>query len=152
MFFSALSWSSGRAVFWTFFSLFSVTMLPLIHLWLGGTASALNFVSPGFAMANASAPVIGTPAAGFSGHWAWLGSGLAVSGMLLVLASWIYLAPLARDQAKTTDPQLGRSGPTVTVYSPSAERQSGSDTERQPGRLLVGVARALHFAQFLGGC
>ena len=88
MFFSALSWSSGRAVFWTFFSLFSVTMLPLIHLWLGGTASALNFVSPGFAMANASAPVIGTPAAGFSGHWAWLGSGLAVSGMLLVLASW----------------------------------------------------------------
>ena len=89
MFFSALSWSSGRAVFWTFFSLLSVTMLPLIHLGLGGTASALNFVSPGFAMANASAPVIGTPAAGFSGHWAWLGSGLAVSGVLLALASWI---------------------------------------------------------------
>ena len=62
MFFSALSWSRGGAIFWTFFSLLSVTMLPLFYLWSGGASSVLHFVSPGFAMANVSAPVIGTPA------------------------------------------------------------------------------------------
>jgi len=123
MFFSALSWSSGRAVFWTFFSLFSVTMLPLIHLWLGGTASALNFVSPGFAMANASAPVIGTPAAGFSGHWAWLGSGLAVSGMLLVLASWTISHRWRETKLRPQTPSLGERTDGDRLQS-SAERQS----------------------------
>jgi len=123
MFFSALSWSSGRAVFWTFFSLFSVTMLPLIHLWLGGTASALNFVSPGFAMANASAPVIGTPAAGFSGHWAWLGSGLAVSGMLLVLASWTISHRWRETKLRPQTPSLGERIDGDRLQS-SAERQS----------------------------
>ena len=123
MFFSALSWSSGRAVFWTFFSLFSVTMLPLIHLWLGGTASALNFVSPGFAMANAAAPVIGTPAAGFSGHWAWLGSGLAVSGMLLVLASWTISHRWRETKLRPQTPSLGERTDGDRLQS-SAERQS----------------------------
>ena len=123
MFFSALSLSSGRAVFWTFFSLFSVTMLPLIHLWLGGTASALNFVSPGFAMANASAPVIGTPAAGFSGHWAWLGSGLAVSGMLLVLASWTISHRWRETKLRPQTPSLGERTDGDRLQS-SAERQS----------------------------
>ena len=123
MFFSALSWSSGRAVFRTFFSLFSVTMLPLIHLWLGGTASALNFVSPGFAMANASAPVIGTPAAGFSGHWAWLGSGLAVSGMLLVLASWTISHRWRETKLRPQTPSLGERTDGDRLQS-SAERQS----------------------------
>ena len=123
MFFSALSWSTGRAVFWTFFSLFSVTMLPLIHLWLGGTASALNFVSPGFAMANASAPVIGTPAAGFSGHWAWLGSGLAVSGMLLVLASWTISHRWRETKLRPQTPSLGERTDGDRLQS-SAERQS----------------------------
>ena len=123
MFFSALSLSSGRAVFWTFFSLFSVTMLPLIHLWLGGTASALNFVSPGFAMANASAPVIGTPAAGFSGHWAWLGSGLAVSGMLLVLASWTISHRWRETKLRPQTPSLGER-PDGDRLQSSAERQS----------------------------
>ena len=123
MFFSALSLSSGRAVFWTFFSLFSVTMLPLIHLWLGGIASALNFVSPGFAMANASAPVIGTPAAGFSGHWAWLGSGLAVSGMLLVLASWTISHRWRETKLRPQTPSLGERTDGDRLQS-SAERQS----------------------------
>ena len=123
MFFSALSLSSGRADFWTFFSLFSVTMLPLIHLWLGGTASALNFVSPGFAMANASAPVIGTPAAGFSGHWAWLGSGLAVSGMLLVLASWTISHRWRETKLRPQTPSLGERTDGDRLQS-SAERQS----------------------------
>ena len=123
MFFSALSLSSGRAVFWTFFSLFSVTMLPLIHLWLGGTASALNFVSPGFAMANASAPVIGTPAAGFSGHWAWLGSGLAVSGMLLVLASWTISHRWRETKLRPQTSSLGERTDGDRLQS-SAERQS----------------------------
>ena len=123
MFFSALSLSSGWAVFWTFFSLFSVTMLPLIHLWLGGTASALNFVSPGFAMANASAPVIGTPAAGFSGHWAWLGSGLAVSGMLLVLASWTISHRWRETKLRPQTPSLGERTDGDRLQS-SAERQS----------------------------
>ena len=123
MFFSALSLSSGRAVFWTFFSLFSVTMLPLIHLWLGGTASALNFVSPGFAMANASAPVIGTPAAGFSGHCAWLGSGLAVSGMLLVLASWTISHRWRETKLRPQTPSLGERTDGDRLQS-SAERRS----------------------------
>ena len=88
MFFSALSWSSGRAVFWTFFSLLGVTLLPLVYLWTSGNAPAWLMVSPGFAMADASAPVIGA-AAGAAGYWPWLGGGLAVSAMLLALASWI---------------------------------------------------------------
>ncbi len=88
MFFSAFSWSSGRAVFWTFFSLLGVTLLPLVYLWTSGNAPAWLMVSPGFAMADASAPVIGA-AAGAAGYWPWLGGGLAVSAMLLALASWI---------------------------------------------------------------
>tara|TARA_Y100000588_G_scaffold341631_1_gene385820 strand:- start:570 stop:2189 length:1620 start_codon:yes stop_codon:yes gene_type:complete len=88
MFFSALSWSSGRAVFWTFLSLLGVTLLPLVYLWTSGNAPAWLMVSPGFAMADASAPVIGA-AAGAAGYWPWLGGGLAVSAMLLALASWI---------------------------------------------------------------
>ena len=88
MFFSALSWSSGRAVFWTILSLLGVTLLPLVYLWTSGNAPAWLMVSPGFAMADASAPVIGA-AAGAAGYWPWLGGGLAVSAMLLALASWI---------------------------------------------------------------
>ena len=88
MFFSAFSWSSGRAVFWTFLSLLGVTLLPLVYLWTSGNAPAWLMVSPGFAMADASAPVIGA-AAGAAGYWPWLGGGLAVSAMLLALASWI---------------------------------------------------------------
>jgi len=88
MFFSALSWSSGRAVFWTFLSLLGVTLLPLVYLWTSGNAPAWLMVSPGFAMADASAPVIGA-AAGAAGYWPWLGGGLAVSAMLLALASSI---------------------------------------------------------------
>jgi hypothetical protein len=123
MFFSALTWSTGRAIFWTFFTLLSVTVLPLIYLWLGGISSVLHFVSPGFAMANASAPVIGAPVAGFSGYWSWLGGVLAVSGTLLALSSWIIpyrwretkLRPLVSNLAKRMD---GDS------LQPSAERQS----------------------------
>jgi len=147
MFFSALSWSSGRAVFWTFFSLLSVTMLPLIYLWLGGTASALNFVSPGFAMANASASVIGTPAAGFSGHWAWLGSGLAVSGTLLALASWIIphrwretrLRPQVPSLAKRTDGDR---------LQPSADRQSAM-LDTNPAGWLVWRVRSFRTSRWL---
>ena len=147
MFFSAVSWSSGRAVFWTFFSLLSVTMLPLIYLWLGGTASALNFVSPGFAMANASASVIGTPAAGFSGHWAWLGSGLAVSGTLLALASWIIphrwretrLRPQVPSLAKRTDGDR---------LQPSADRQSAM-LDTNPAGWLVWRVRSFRTSRWL---
>ncbi len=147
MFFSALSWSSGRAVFWTFFSLLSVTMMPLIYKWLGGTASALYFVSPGFAMDNASASVIGTPAAGFSGHWAWLGSGLAVSGALLALASWIIphrwretkLRPQVPNLAKRTD---GDS------LQPSADRQSAM-LDANPAGWLVWRMRSFRTSRRL---
>ena len=147
MFFSALSWSSGRAVFWTFFSLFSVTMLPLIHLWLGGTASALNFVSPGFAMANASAPVIGTPAAGFSGHWAWLGSGLAVSGMLLVLASWTISHRWRETKLRPQTPSLGERTDGDRLQS-SAERQSAI-LDANPAGWLVWRVRSFRTSRRL---
>ena len=147
MFFSALSWSSGRAVFWTFFSLLSVTMLPLIHLWLGGTASALNFVSPGFAMANASAPVIGTPAAGFSGHWAWLGSGLAVSGVLLALASWIIQHRWRETKLRPQTPSLAerRDGDRLQR---SAERQSAM-LDTNPAGWLVWRVRSFRTSRWL---
>ena len=147
MFFSALSLSSGRAVFWTFFSLFSVTMLPLIHLWLGGTASALNFVSPGFAMANASAPVIGTPAAGFSGHWAWLGSGLAVSGMLLVLASWTISHRWRETKLRPQTPSLGERTDGDRLQS-SAERQSAI-LDANPAGWLVWRVRSFRTSRRL---
>ena len=147
MFFSALSWSSGRAVFWTFFSLFSVTMLPLIHLWLGGTASALNFVSPGFAMANASAPVIGTPAAGFSGYWAWLGSGLAVSGMLLVLASWTISHRWRETKLRPQTPSLGERTDGDRLQS-SAERQSAI-LDANPAGWLVWRVRSFRTSRRL---
>ena len=147
MFFSALSWSSGRAVFWTFFSLFSVTMLPLIHLWLGGTASALNFVSPGFAMANASAPVIGTPAAGFSGHWAWLGSGLAVSGMLLVLASWTISHRWRETKLRPQTPILAERTDGDRLQS-SAERQSAI-LDANPAGWLVWRVRSFRTSRRL---
>ena len=147
MFFSALSWSSGRAVFWTFFSLLSVTMMPLIYKWLGGTASTLYFISPGFAMDNASASVIVTPAAGFSGHRAWLGGGLAVSGALLALASWIIphrwretkLRPQVPNLAKRTD---GDS------LQPSAERQS-TMLDANPAGWLVWRVRSFRTSRRL---
>ena len=147
MFFSALSWSSGRAVFWTFFSLFSVTMLPLIHLWLGGTASDLNFVSPGFAMANASAPVIGTPAAGFSGHWAWWGSGLAGSGMLLVLASWTISHRWRETKLRPQTPSLGERTDGDRLQS-SAERQSAI-LDANPAGWLVWRVRSFRTSRRL---
>lgn len=147
MFFSAVSWSSGRAVFWTFFSLLSVTMMPLIYKWLGGTASTLYFISPGFAMDNASASVIGTPAAGFSGHWAWLGGGLAVSGALLALASWIIphrwretrLRPQVPNLAKRTDGDR---------LQPSAERQS-TMLDANPAGWLVWRVRSFRTSRRL---
>jgi hypothetical protein len=147
MFFSALSWSSGRAVFWTFFSLLSVTMLPLIHLWLGGTASALNFVSPGFAMANASAPVIGTPAAGFSGHWAWLGSGLAVSGVLLALASWIISHRWRETKLRPQTPSLAERTDGDRLQR-SAERQSAM-LDTNPAGWLVWRVRSFRTSRWL---
>jgi len=147
MFFSALSWSSGRAVFWTFFSLLSVTMLPLIHLWLGGTASALNFVSPGFAMANASAPVIGTPAAGFSGHWAWLGSGLAVSGVLLALASWIIQHRWRETKLRPQTPSLAERTDGDRLQR-SAERQSAM-LDTNPAGWLVWRVRSFRTSRWL---
>jgi len=108
MFFSALSWSTGRAIFWTFFTLLSVTMLPLIYLWLGGISSVLHFVSPGFAMANASAPVIGAPVAGFVGYWSWMGCGLAVSVALLGLASWIIPYRWRETKLRQQTPRLAK--------------------------------------------
>ena len=108
MFFSALSWSTGRAIFWTFFTLLSVTMLPLIYLWLGGISSVLHFVSPGFAMANASAPVIGAPVAGFVGYWSWMGCGLAVSVVLLGLASWIIPSRWRETKLRQQTPRLAK--------------------------------------------
>jgi len=147
MFFSALSWSSGRAVFWTFFSLLSVTMLPLIHLWLGGTASALNFVSPGFAMANASAPVIGTPTAGFSVYWAWLGGGLAVSGVLLALASWIIQHRWRETRLRPQTPILAERVDGDRL-EPSAERQSAM-LDTNPAGWLVWRVRSFRTSRWL---
>ena len=147
MFFSALSWSSGRAVFWTFFSLLSVTMLPLIHLGLGGTASALNFVSPGFAMYNASAPVMGTPTAGFSVYWAWLGGGLAVSGVLLALASWIIQHRWRETKLRPQTPSLAerRDGDRLQR---SAERQSAM-LDTNPAGWLVWRVRSFRTSRWL---
>ena len=147
MFFSALSWSSGRAVFWTFFSLLSVTMLPLIHLGLGGTASALNFVSPGFAMYNASAPVMGTPTAGFSVYWAWLGGGLAVSGVLLALASWIIPHRWRETKLRPQTPSLAerRDGDRL---QPSAESQSAM-LDANPAGWLVWRMRSFRTSRRL---
>ncbi len=147
MFFSALSWSSGRAVFWTFFSLLSVTMLPLIHLWLGGAASALNFVSPGFAMANASAPVIGTPTAGFSVYWAWLGGGLAVSGVLLALASWIIQHRWRETRLRPQTPILAERVDGDRL-EPSAERQSAM-LDTNPAGWLVWRVRSFRTSRGL---
>ena len=147
MFFSALSWSSGRAVFWTFFSLFSVTMMPLIYKWLGGTASALYFVSPGFAMDNASASVIRTPAAGFSGHWAWLGSGLAVSGTLLALASWIIPHRWRETKLRPQTPNLAERTDGDSLQ-PRAERQSAM-LDANPAGWLVWRVRSFRTSRWL---
>ena len=147
MFFSALSWSSGRAVFWTFFSLLSVTMLPLIHLGLGGTASALNFVSPGFAMHNASASVMGTPTAGFSVYWAWLGGGLAVSGVLLALASWIIQHRWRETRLRPQTPILAERVDGDRL-EPSAERQSAM-LDTNPAGWLVWRVRSFRTSRWL---
>jgi hypothetical protein len=123
MFFSALSWHTGRAIFWTFFSLLSVTMLPLFYLWSGGVSSFLHFLSPGFAMANASAPVIGAPVAGFVGYWSWLGGGLAVSAALLALASWIIPYRWRETKLREQPPRLAKR-PTGDASRPSAVQQA----------------------------
>ena len=123
MFFSALSWHTGRAIFWTFFSLLSVTMLPLFYLWSGGVSSFLHFLSPGFAMANASAPVIGAPVAGFVGYWSWLGGGLAVSAALLALASWIIPYRWRETKLREQTPRLAKR-PTGDASRPSAVQQA----------------------------
>ncbi len=147
MFFSAASWSTGRAIFWTLLSLLSVTMLPLIHFWLSGTASILNFVSPGFAMASASAPVIGTPVAGFSGYWTWLGGGLAVSGTLLSLASWIIPYRWRETKLRPQTPSLAerRDGDRL---QPSAERQSAM-LDTNPAGWLVWRVRSFRTSRRL---
>ena len=118
MFFSALSWHTGRAIFWTFFSLLSVTMLPLFYLWSGGASSFLHFLSPGFAMANASAPVTG-----FVGYWNWLGGGLAVSAALLALASWIIPYRWRETKLRQQTPRLAKH-PTGDASRPSAVQQA----------------------------
>jgi hypothetical protein len=123
MFFSALSWSTGRAIFWTFFTLLSVTMLPLFYMGIGGTSSALLFVSPGFAMANASAPLIGAPAAGSGGYWLWLGGGLAVSAGLLGLASWIIPHRWRETKLRQQTPRLAKR-PDGDALRPSAGQQA----------------------------
>jgi len=138
MFFSALTWSTGRAIFWTFFSLLSVTMLPLFYLWSGGASSVLHFVSPGFAMANASAPVIGTPVAGSGGYWAWLGGGLAVSGALLALASWIIPHRWRETKLRPQVPSLAKRTDGDSLQ-PSADRQSAM-LDANPAGWLVLVA------------
>jgi len=122
MFFSALSWSTGRAVFWTFLSLLGVTLLPLVYLWTSGNAPAWLVVSPGFAMANASAPVIGA-AAGAAQFWPWLGGGLAVSSLLLALASWIIPHRWRETELRQQTPRLAKRQPGDALR-PSAERQS----------------------------
>ena len=137
MFFSALSWHTGRAIFWTFFSLLSVTMLPLFYLWSGGTSSALHFFSPGFAMANASASVMGAPVAGFVGYWSWLGGGLAVSAALLTLASWIIPYRWRETKLRQQTPRLSKR-PRRRVAA--EHRAAGSAARYQPGRL----ARVAH--------
>ncbi len=123
MFFSALSWHTGRAIFWTFFSLLGVTMLPLFYLWSGGVSSFLHFLSPGFAMANASAPVIGGQVAGFVGYWSWLGGGLAVSGALLALASWIIPYRWRETKLREQTLRLAKR-PTGDASRPSAVQQA----------------------------
>ncbi|MFL3665642.1 MAG: hypothetical protein ACJ06V_03570, partial [Verrucomicrobiota bacterium] len=123
MFFSALSWHTGRAIFWTFFSLLSVTMLPLFYLWSGGASSFLHFLSPGFAMANASAPVTGAPVAGFVGYWNWLGGGLVVSAVLLALASWIIPYRWRETKLREQPPRLAKR-PTGDASRPSTVQQA----------------------------
>jgi len=147
MFFSAASWSTGRAIFWTLLSLLSVTMLPLIHFWLSGTASILNFVSPGFAMASASAPVIGTPVAGFSGYWTWLGGGLAVSGTLLALASWIIPHRWRETKLRPQTPILAERVDGDRLQ-PSAERQSAM-LDTNPAGWLVWRVRSFRTSRRL---
>ncbi len=147
MFFSAVSWSTGRAIFWTLLSLLSVTMLPLIHLWSGGTASAVNFVSPGFAMASASAPVIGTPVAGFSGYWTWLGGGLAVSGTLLALASWIIPYRWRETKLRPQVSNLAKRKDGDSLH-PSAEMQSAM-LDTNPAGWLVWRVRSFRTSRLL---
>jgi len=147
MFFSAASWSTGRAIFWTLLSLLSVTMLPLIHFWLSGTASILNFVSPGFAMASASAPVIGTPVAGFSGYWTWLGGGLAVSGTLLALASWIIPYRWRETKLRPQVSNLAKRKDGDSLH-PSAEMQSAM-LDTNPAGWLVWRVRSFRTSRRL---
>jgi len=147
MFFSALTWSTGRAIFWTFFSLLSVTMLPLFYLWSGGASSVLHFVSPGFAMANASAPVIGTPVAGSGGYWAWLGGGLAVSGALLALASWIIPHRWRETKLRPQVPSLAKRTDGDSLQ-PSADRQSAM-LDANPAGWLVWRMRSFRTSRRL---
>jgi len=123
MFFSALTWSTGRAIFWTFFTLFSVTMLPLFYMGIGGNLLALKFVSPGFAMANASEPVIGAPVAGFVGYWSWMGCGLAVSVALLGLASWVIPYRWRETKFRQQTPRLVKR-PDGDALRPSTGQQA----------------------------
>jgi len=148
MFFSAVSWSTGRAIFWTLLSLLSITFLPLIHLlWSGGTTSALNFVSPGFAMASASAPVIATPVADFSEYWAWQGGGLAVSGTLLALASLIIPYRWRETKLRPQIPKLGKRTDGDSLH-PNAESQS-TMLDANPAGWLVWRVRSFRTSRLL---
>ena len=140
MFFSAVSWSTGWAIFWTFLSILSLTMLPFIYLL---TIEILNFflryltfaiivpstsadwflISPGFAMASASAPVVGAPAAGMAWYRVWLLGGLAVSVALLTLSSWIIPHHWRDTKQRPQDPSLAKRTDGDRLQ-PSADRQS----------------------------
>ncbi len=147
MFFSAFSWHTGRAIFGTFFSLLSVTMLPLFYLWSGGTSSILHFLSPGFAMANASAPVIGAPVAGFVGYWNWLVGGLAVSATLLALASWTIPYRWRETKFRQQTPRLTKR-PAGDSLRPSAGHQAAL-LDANPAAWLVWRMRTFRVSRRL---
>jgi hypothetical protein len=98
-------------------------------------------------MANASAPVIGTPVAGSGGYWAWLGGGLAVSGALLALASWIIPHRWRETKLRPQVPSLAKRTDGDSLQ-PSADRQSAM-LDANPAGWLVWRMRSFRTSRRL---
>ena len=89
IFFSAICRRTFQSIFYTLLFLVSITLAPLIYVWMGGVNEALSLASPAIAMYRAYAPQIGPALPGFGWYPLWVGAGLFASICFLVCASWI---------------------------------------------------------------
>ena len=89
IFFSAICRRTFQSIFCTLLLLVSITIAPLMYVWMGGVNEALSLASPAFAIYKANVSQIGPALPGLGWYPLWVGACLFASICFLVCASWI---------------------------------------------------------------